>query len=812
MFGNVYIPSQWGARFHARRENEVFGAGAAGPGKALSLDTLVPTPDGLRYLRDIHVGDFLFNIRGETVQVIAETEVFTDRPCFKLTINKEEIIADENHLWCMSNGGLKTTGEIHNALDFRQHIPAALGCQLSPRQHVLDPYVLGVCIMRGQPNDRSKFTTWDPEIYSTLKDVGYTLDDVGFKLAQIRQRKDLINELVPATERRIPHHYMLGSFNQRMALVEGIMDGGQGRGPTVDSKTHPFLVDFFTLCSSLGLGPVFRQARSSRKWYLTIQSLKYKCSRLPGTKVGAERKFKERHAITKIQRVSSVPTKCIQVSHGGTFLITKSFLPTHNSLVLLTDPLEQVWVEHLRCQQERVPDSFPENIKTLIEHNPLNWGHSEGWILHLRRTMPRLEETIQRSHRMFKSIDPDAEYSEKKSTWTFSSGIKYQFGHCKDRTDYNNYLGKQYTYLGWDELVEFNKEQYDFISSRLRTGDNVLAKFLKNRSMSNPRLSGNKGEDISIDDPSWVKRHFVDPWPDGNKILRRKIKRRDGTIEYVTRIYLPATLYDNPDPEFVKQYELQLMARPKHIRDVYLYGRWDSVMGSFLEEIWNPTIHVCKPFKIPQNWPIFRAMDWGFRTNGIVGWYAVHPEEGNLYKFFEVAFKEKTATYVAQQIIKPFEEKNKLWDGSKGSKTYGPADTQIWEERGESASNKYTEFVENGVDWCRADKKSREVNAEVFVKRLQDHDNFTKNPGIIFFENCKNSIQTIPAIETDPNHLEEPKKGGWDHAWDETTYACQYAKQQGMDAPNYKKHDIEYEVDPEELVTEDRGSFGYWGG
>lgn len=804
----VYVPSAWGARFHERRENEVFGAGAAGPGKALCLKTLVPTPHGLRFFGDIHPGDTVFNIHGQQVKVLAETEVFHDRPCYRFRIRQEYITSDANHIWCIDGGTLETTEQIHNS-PFARFVPASMPVEMSPANHLLDPYVLGVCIMRGQPMDRSKFTTWDPELYSTLKDVGYTLDDVSYKVAQIVQRKDLINELVRPDRRRIPTSYMLGSFNQRMALVEGIMDGGNGRGPTVDQDDMPFLVDFYSLAASLGLGPTLRKARYNNQWYVTLQSQKYKCSRFVGSKVGAQRKFKLRDQIRNCRRVESVPTKCIQVSGGGTFLITKAYIPTHNSMVLLADPLEQVWVEHLRCQQEKVPDSFPSDIKNLIENNPLKWGMSEGWILHMRRTMPRLSETITRAHRMFPQIDPDCTYSEKNSTYTFSSGIRYQFGHCKDRTDYNNYLGKQYSYIGWDELVEFNKEQYDFISSRLRTGDPVLARFLKNRSMSNPRLSGNKGEDISIDDPAWVKRYFVDPWPDGNKVLRRKIVRRDGTPEYVTRLYLPATLYDNPDPVFVKQYEAQLMARPKHIRDVYLYGKWDSVLGAFLEDTWNPTIHVCKPFQIPSSWPVFRSLDWGYRSNGVIGWYAVSPENV-LYKFFEVVFKEKTATYVAEHIVKPFEKKNKLWDDSKGSKITGPADTQIKEERGESAMTKYMEFTKAGVDWVNADKRSREVNAEVVVSRLRDHDNFTKTPGLVFFENCRTSIQTIPALEVDHNNPEVPKKGGWDHCWDEVSYACQYAKQEGMDAPQYKVESVD-EIDEDE-VTDYRGGFGYWAG
>ncbi len=803
----IYTPSAWGSRYHSRRENEVFGAGAAGPGKALSLETPIPTPVGFRLLGSLHTGDIVYNIHGEPVKIIAETETFIDRECFLVRCCGQKIVADAEHQWVMDNGLIKSTKEIFNS-PFKFFVPASLPVQMDKKAYILDPYVLGVCLIRGQPKDRSKFTTWDPELYSTLKAVGYTLDDVSYQIAQIKERKDLINELVNPDSRRIPHHYMLGSFNQRMALVEGIMDGGNGRGPCVPKEDLPFLHDFFSLAASLGLGPKLCKTRFSNKWYLNIQSLKYRCSRFAGQRIGAYKKMKLRDGITSVKPFKSVPTKCIQVSGGGTFLVTAAYIPTHNSMVLLADPLEQVWVEHLRCQQEKVPETFPENIKQLIEHNPLRWGKSEGWILHMRRTMPRLEETIQRSHRMFKEIDPDAEWNDKKSTWTFSSGIKYQFGHCKDRTDYNNYLGKQYSYLGWDELVEFNKEQYDFISSRLRTGDNVLAHFLKNRSMSNPRLSGNKGEDISIDDPAWVKRYFVDVCPEGNKIIRKKIVRRDGTVEYVTRLYLPATLYDNPDPVFVKQYEAQLLARPKHIRDVYLFGKWDSVMGSFLEDTWNPTIHVCKPFKIPQSWPIFRSMDWGYRSNGIVGWYAVDPE-GTAYKFWETVFKEKTATYVAEQIIKPFEEKNKLWDTMKGSKIIGPADPQIKEERGESARTKYMEFVEAGVDWVNADKKSREVNAEVLVARLRDHSNFTKAPGLIFFENCKTSIQTIPALEVDHSNPEVPQKGGWDHAWDEVSYAMQYAKQSGMDAPQYKPlHNGEDQED--EDMTENRGTWGYW--
>lgn len=799
----AYLPSKWGVEYHSRKEAEVFGAGAAGPGKSLCLKTLIPTPIGFRYFKDIHVGDVVFNVHGKQVKVLAETQVWDNLDTYELRVSDENIVCCGNHQWNSADGRILKTSDIHNS-PFIPQLAFGAATETEPSKLLLDPYVYGLCLVRGQPSDRAALAIFDPELFSTLHNVGYTLDIIGNKVSRIRERTDLINELIPEKGRRILPMYLNGSFKQRMSLVEGIMDGNSGKCPEVDYEDYPFLTDFYCLAASLGLGPRIQQPRYRKTHYVKLFSKEYKCSRRSG-EVGATFQRRTCHRIKSIKRTESVPTKCIQVEGGGTFLITKSYIPTHNSMVLLMDPMEQVWVEHLRCQQTEAPESFGE-LKDVIEHNPIRWGHSEGWILHLRRTLPRLSETINRSHRIFPLIDPEAKWNEKNHIWTFSSGIKYEFGHCKDRTDYNNYLGKQYTYLGWDELVEFNKEQYDFISSRIRTGDRVLKQFLKNRSMSNPRLSGNKGEDISIDDPAWVKRYFVDPCPEGRKVLRKKIVRKDGTIEYVTKVYIPATLYDNPDPEFVKQYELQLMSRPKHIRDCYLYGKWDTIIGSHFGEDWNPTIHVCKPFKIPHDWAIFRAGDWGYSSNGNIGYYAIHPE-GTLFKFYELTFKKKTATEVAE-MMKAFEEKNKLWDPNQGSKIYGPMDRQIWEERGESAITKYAEFVEVGIDWCRADQKSRQTNAEVFGQRLRSHQNFTQMPGIVFFENCKNSVSTIPALETDPNNLEEPKKGGQDHFYDETTYACQYAKQSGLSAPNYKG-EIHYEDEDNELDG-DRGQFGYW--
>lgn len=801
-------------RYHSRREEEVFGAGAAGPGKALALDTIVPTLNGFRLLEDIHPGDVVFGISGKQARVIAETPVQMDRPCYRVMVHKQVIVADAAHEWITTGDhrfAIKTTEEMANSV-FQPSIPIAGVADFGPpRALKLDPYVLGVCLVLGQPKNRSKFTGWDLELCKLMGDVGYTLDNVSYRVSQIRERRDVINQLVSESDRRIPHEYLSGSPNQRMALVEGIMDGAGGSGPTCTVRDLPFLNDFFGLCASLGLSPQLRLGHRQGQGYghyVYVQHPEHRCSRRIQGKPHHTAK-RNRYTVSFFRRVPSVPVKCIQVE-GGTFCITPAYIPTHNSMVLLTDPLEQVWCEHIRCQQDTIPDAFPGDVKEAIQRNPLKWGYSEGWALHLRRTLTRLGETIERAHRMFPMIDPDVDWNEKKSIFTFSSGFKYQFGHCKDRNDYTNYLGQQYSYIAFDELVEFMKKQYDFICSRNRSGDPVLRLMLKKRSMSNPKMADNKGENIEIDDPGWVKRYFVDPAPEGNKILRQKITLKSGEVVYHRKLFLPATLYDNPDKDFVRQYEMELRSKPKHIQECYLFGRWDSVIGSFFEDSWNPDIHRCRPFKIPPHWPIFRALDWGYVSHGNLGYYALDPSIDTLYKFWECTFQRKKVTDFVKSVMKPFEEANKLWSPFSGSLIYGPADTQIWEERGETALSKYQEFVQNGVDWCYADKRSREDNAQRVHERLMGHENFTRPARLIIFENCKSTLQVLPAMQTNVNNPTEPAKGGFDHPYDETSYACAYIHGRIIDPPNYKGRKVE--KDDDEPKDESRGSFGYWQG
>lgn len=462
------------------------------------------------------------------------------------------------------------------------------------------------------------------------------------------------------------------------------------------------------------------------------------------------------------------------------------------SLCLLMDPFnDQIPIEHERCANLRHP-------------HHIRWGDSRGWALHLRRELPRLEQAIVTSHRIFPKLDSGAKWDAQKHSWTFSSGYRYQFDHCKERNDWIRFLSFEFTWIGFDELIEFEEEQYEQITTRLRTTDPLLSPLLRVRAMSNPQMQVETATSSVVSNPNWVRERFVEPKPEGRKRLVRRFSRKDGEQVELDRIYVPATLYDNPDPEFVRNFEANLLGKPPHIRRAMLYGDWWVTVGSFFADVWNEDLHVIRPFDIPKGWKRFRAMDWGFKNPGVVGWFALD-EDDNLYCEREMTFQGMTDAEVADEI-KDVEQMMGLWKRGESTLT-GPADDQLWEERGDSGKRKADVFAEKGIMWTKADKKSRRTNAERVMKRLKDHNYGTTQPGLVFMERCHKCITTIPGIGTDPSPTsngEVPLKGGNDHWYDMVSYACGFASHGSQGVPY-----TEDEWDRVDKQPEDRGQYGY---
>ena len=87
-------------------------------GKALSVNTKIPTPNGYTTMGDLNVGDEVFDKDGNITKVTFATPIMYNHKCYEVTFSDgEKIIADEEHNWLVdrwhkNNFHVETTKEI----------------------------------------------------------------------------------------------------------------------------------------------------------------------------------------------------------------------------------------------------------------------------------------------------------------------------------------------------------------------------------------------------------------------------------------------------------------------------------------------------------------------------------------------------------------------------------------------------------------------------------------------------------------------------------------------------------------------------
>ena len=111
-------------------------AARPGVGKALALDTVLPTPHGWTTMEQVEVGDQLLGADGHPTRVVAATPVMHNRPCYQIEFSDgTAIVADEQHQWSTSRG-IVTSGQLSvrdQLVDAAPvHLPLAPGLPPAP--------------------------------------------------------------------------------------------------------------------------------------------------------------------------------------------------------------------------------------------------------------------------------------------------------------------------------------------------------------------------------------------------------------------------------------------------------------------------------------------------------------------------------------------------------------------------------------------------------------------------------------------------------------------------------------------------------
>lgn len=82
-----------------------------------------------------------------------------------------------------------------------------------------------------------------------------------------------------------------------------------------------------------------------------------------------------------------------------------------------------------------------------------------GWqALIMRRTIPQLKELLVRAQDLYPKIVKDIRYNEQQKIFTFPNGSFIQFGSCERDEAIEQYRGREFCFIGVDELSHFDSD------------------------------------------------------------------------------------------------------------------------------------------------------------------------------------------------------------------------------------------------------------------------------------------------------------------------------------------------------------------
>lgn len=250
----------------------VIVAARPGVGKALSIDTELPTPHGWTTMADVAIGDHLIGADGNPTHVVAATEIMHERPCYSVEFDDgSALIADALHQW-PTLAGTRTTVELRPGSD--AIAATAPVCDQLVESPPAAAYVAGA---------------W-------LADRPAT-----------RQLHLSVAALSP---------FLRSSSRQRRALLLSLA-GAQAHGDNAwitvrDNTRRPGLLDF-------------AQELAAAEGLISRRTDRGICIAMPG-------RGPRHRTITAVRPIPPVPVRCVEVdNHDHTYLAGRTMIPTHNS-------------------------------------------------------------------------------------------------------------------------------------------------------------------------------------------------------------------------------------------------------------------------------------------------------------------------------------------------------------------------------------------------------------------------------------------------------------------------------------------------
>lgn len=387
-------------------------------GKAIPNSVIIPTPNGMRKVGDIKVGDMLFDAQGKPTKVL---EVFPqgEKEVWELTLSdgrKSKCCIE--HLWGVYNSHdkyvvLSTDEIVSHFAPYRYKIPLCQPVEYQEKEFVIPPYEMGLFL--GDGSFRSEvfyYSSGTTEIVEKIaKDMNwecckYTEKNYSYIFKkdgkQVKTKEVLAQfpELIGAYsgDKFIPEDYLYSSIEQRTELLKGLLDTDGHVYPTsaisYSTVSEKLRDDVIMLCRSLGFKATWTLDRREGKndcfaVNITVQPERKKDILSLSTHLSKIEKWEERPHKKKTNKTVSIKEinnldyyeemTCFKVDNEEALFLTNDYIVTHNTYQASRMPkplllMTEAGGNAVRCPKVNVTKwaTFKDLVKQLTDEKNLD--------------------------------------------------------------------------------------------------------------------------------------------------------------------------------------------------------------------------------------------------------------------------------------------------------------------------------------------------------------------------------------------------------------------------------------------------------
>ena len=368
----------WGA---FDQHDVLFLLGPAGCGKALTMDSKLYTRNGPILMRDVKIGDEIADHSGNFSKVTGIFPQGKKQICRVHFSDETQVDCCEDHLWEVSNSDNGWTRVVDtkyiekncrrkkDGLKRILSIPCTKPVNFSRQEYVISPYVMGIIIAEGNTTQSQlSFSSSENEVLQRVSqeiDSDYTCKtrfhkkSVDHSIVKTKRGKSYNKYLEELSlldlrgkysyEKFIPDKYLYGSVDQRISLLQGLMDGDGGVEKTgaisYCTTSYRLAKDFCNLVYSLGGTTRIRRKEGSLKEDGSRHRVSYRCYiNLPNDieifflsrkkRIRQLRtKYLPKKYIDRVERLHEEEMQCITVDNSRHLYLTDSFVVTHNTML-----------------------------------------------------------------------------------------------------------------------------------------------------------------------------------------------------------------------------------------------------------------------------------------------------------------------------------------------------------------------------------------------------------------------------------------------------------------------------------------------